>query len=210
MDERARQSFHAIGQLLDRTTPWLSEIGSWIFGGLVAVNLVVISSLLTVGPVDAAVRIAVTAFACALPMSVAGIVVLRLTKDLMDFGVDDLALQAFKDSGFPDIDAYFPPSAERPARLKRRASLSLRYSLAIAAISAALTLAGLVAALWHMAWWIGSVLLVMTALSVGLVVAVFARAHPPECAWEKTLRPRSRQQQSTDRTPAQSEIRNPP
>jgi hypothetical protein len=42
-------------------------------------------------------------------MDVAGIVVLRLTKDLMDFGVDDLALQAFKESGFPEIDAYFPP-----------------------------------------------------------------------------------------------------
>ena len=110
MDERAKQSLDAIRRLLDRTTPWLSEIGSWIFGGLVAVNFVLISALLTVGPVDSAVRISVTLFACALPMDVAGIVVLRLTKDLMDFGVDDLALQAFKESGFPEIDAYLPPA----------------------------------------------------------------------------------------------------
>jgi formate/nitrite transporter FocA (FNT family) len=109
-------------------------------------------------------------------MNVAGIVVLRLTKDLMDFGVDDLALQAFKESGFPEIDAHFPPAAERAAIRKQRASLALRYSLAIAALSASLTLAGLAAALWHMAWWIGSTLLVMTAFSVGLVVVVFAHA----------------------------------
>jgi hypothetical protein len=37
VDERAKQSLDAIRRLLDRTTPWLSEIGSWIFGGLVAV-----------------------------------------------------------------------------------------------------------------------------------------------------------------------------
>ena len=176
MDERARQSLDAIGRLLDRTTPWLSDIGSWIFGGLVAVNLVVISSLLTVGPVDAAVRISVSLLACALPLNVAGIVVLRLTKDLLDFGVDDLAMQAFKESGFPEIETYFPPATERAALLKRRASLTLRYSLAIAALSAALTLAGLVAALWHMAWWIGGVLLGMVALSAGLVLVVFAHA----------------------------------
>lgn len=182
MDERARQSLDAIGQLLDRTMPWLSEIGIWIFGGLVAVSLVAISSLLTVGPVDIAVRISVTAFACALPMSVAGLIVLRLTKDLMDCGVDDLAQQAFKESGFPDIDAHFPPAADRAALLKRRANVALRYSLAIAAVSAVLTLAGLVTALWHMAWWIGTLLLVMAALSAGLVLVVFAHAQRPESA----------------------------
>ena len=37
MDERARQSLDAIGRLFDRTTPWLTEIGKWIFGGLIAI-----------------------------------------------------------------------------------------------------------------------------------------------------------------------------
>jgi len=192
VDERAKQSLDAIRRLLDRTTPWLSEIGSWVFGGLVAVNLVVISALLTVGPVDAAVRISVTLFACAFPLEVAGIVVLRLTKDLMDFGVDDLALQAFKESDFPEIDAYFPPAPERAALLKRRSGLALRYSLGIAVLSMALTLGGMVAALWHMAWWIGSVLLVMVVLSAGLVLLVFAHAQPPASAREKELKLRVR------------------
>ncbi len=182
MDERARQSLDAISRLLDRTTPWLSDIGSWIFGGLVAVNLVVISSLLTVGPVDIAIRISITALACALPLSVAGIVVLRLTKDLTDFRVDDLALQAFKESGFPRIESYFPAAAKRPALSRRRSALALRYCFAIAAISTSLTLAGLVAALWHMAWWIGAVLLSMVALSVGLVLVVFIHAQPRDSA----------------------------
>ncbi|HEY7169409.1 MAG TPA: hypothetical protein VH417_01110 [Vicinamibacterales bacterium] len=182
MDERARQSLDAIDRLLDRTTPWLSEIGSWIFGGVVAVDLVGISSLLTVGPVDAAVRLSITLFACALPMSVAGIVVLRLTRDLIAVGVDDLAQQAFRESGLPDIDAYFPTPRERPALLKRRAGLALRYALAIAAVSGALTLAALVAALWHMAWWIGGALLVMSVCSAGLVLVVFAHAENAENA----------------------------
>jgi len=187
MDERARQSLDGIGRLLDRTTPWLSEIGKWILGGLIAVNLVVMSSLLTVGSVDAAVRIAITLFACALPMNLAGLVVLRLTKDFMDYGVDDLARQAFKESGFPEIDAYFPPAPEPAASMNRRVGVALRYSLAIAAIGGALTLAGLVAALWHMAWWIGSVLLLMMAVSTTLVFAVLAHAQPPATAWEKAL-----------------------
>jgi len=178
VDERARQSLDAIGRLFDRTTPWLTEIGKWIFGGLIAINLVVMSSLLTIGPVDVAVRTAITLFACALPMNLAGLVVLRLTKDLVDFGVDDLAHQAFKESGFAEIDAYFPPASERAALVKRRASVALRYSLAIAAVSGVLTFAGLVAALWHIAWWIGSVFLVMVGLSAGLAARVLAQAQP--------------------------------
>jgi len=179
VDERARQSLDAISGLVDRTAPWLAEIGSWVFGGLVAVNLVVISALLTVGPVDRAVRTAVALLACALPLNVVGLVVLRLSKDLTDLGVDDLALKAFKENGFPDIDAYFPAGSDRAALLKRRAGVALRYSLAIAALSAAVTLAGLVASLWHMAWWIGTILLAMTVLSVGLMLVVFAHAQQP-------------------------------
>src|SRR5580765_5650794 len=94
-DEQSARTFRGLRNLAERTTPWLVDVGSWIFGGLIAVNLVVISALLTVGPVDAAVRFSVTLFACALPLNVAGIVVLRLTKDLIDLGVDDLARKAF-------------------------------------------------------------------------------------------------------------------
>jgi hypothetical protein len=176
MDERATQSLDALSRLLDRTTPWLSEVGSWVFGGLVAANLVMISTLLTVGPVDAAIRLAVTAFACALPLNVAGIVVLRLSKDLGDFAVDEQALQAFRESGFPDIETYFPSATERATLPRRRSGLALRYSLAIATAGAALTFAGVVAALWHMGPWIGVTFLVAAALAAGLVLIAFGHA----------------------------------
>jgi hypothetical protein len=41
----------------------LVDVGSWIFGALTAVNLVVISALITVGPVDAAIRLSTAALA---------------------------------------------------------------------------------------------------------------------------------------------------
>lgn len=49
-------------------------------------------------------------------------------------------------------------------------------------LSVVLTLSGMVAALWHMAWWIGSALVVMVALSAGTVIVAFARAQPPDQA----------------------------
>jgi hypothetical protein len=41
-------------------------------------------------------------------VNVAGIVLLRLIKDVTDVGLDDLALRAFQEAAFPDIEAYFP------------------------------------------------------------------------------------------------------
>jgi len=34
--------------LLDRVKPWLIEFGSWIFGGLIAFNLIIVAPLLTI------------------------------------------------------------------------------------------------------------------------------------------------------------------
>ena len=65
----------------------------------------------------------------------------------------------------------------------------------------------MVAALWHIAWRIGSVLLVMIALSPGLVLIVFAHAQPPDSAWEKALKERIRQGTPEDRGDPQSDSR---
>jgi hypothetical protein len=46
-----------LGNLVDRTAPWLFEVGSWVFGGLTALNLVIMAALITVGPADTAIRI---------------------------------------------------------------------------------------------------------------------------------------------------------
>jgi hypothetical protein len=170
--ELGRRAHDAMGVLLERITPWLFDIGTWVFGGLTAFGVLVISALLTVGPADAAILVSIGALACALPLNVAGICVLRLVKDMKEVGIDDLTLQAFKDAGYPEIESYYPPVGEREARQKRRRTMALWYSLGIAALTAVLTVTGLTAALWYMAWWIGVLVLVVAVLSVGLVALV--------------------------------------
>jgi uncharacterized protein YndB with AHSA1/START domain len=54
----------------------------------------------------------------------------------------------------------------------------------------ALTVTGLVAALWYMAWWIGVLVLVVAILSTGLVVVVLIHSQPPDSEAEKELKRR--------------------
>ena len=72
IDEQAARTFRGLRNLAARITPWLIDVGSWILGGLTAVNLVVISALITVGPIDASIRIATAALAAALPSLFSG------------------------------------------------------------------------------------------------------------------------------------------
>ena len=121
--------------MIEWITPWLVEVGSWMFGGLVALNLVVIAALLTVGPVDRAVMIGVAAFF----------------------------------------------ASEREAFTRRRTRTALAYVVVVAALSVGLTLAGLVASLWHMAPWVAGAF--ATTVTVGFVVlaAVVVHSLPAWC-----------------------------
>lgn len=150
VDEQTARTSKGLRNLAETTLPWLTDVGSWIFGGLTAVNLVVISALITVGPVDAAIRMSTAALATALPLNVAGIVLLRLIRDMNDVGLNDLTLRAFQDASFPDIDAYFPPPREKATQHVRRSRVALLYSMGIAVMSIVLTLTGMTAAVWHM------------------------------------------------------------
>ena len=197
--EQATFSKKALGNLLENITPWLFEVGSWIFGGLIAFNLVLISALLTVGPVDRATLISITAFACALPLNVAGIFLLRLIKDLKEIGIEDVAMQAFQDAGFPDVEAYFPRSEEKQGFANRRSNIALSYSVGVGGLSAALTWIGMVAALWHMAWWIGVILSIVVLLSAVLVIAVIGHSHSWESEVEKQLKQRYLEQRTQER-----------
>jgi hypothetical protein len=174
VDEHSARAFKGLRNLAERITPWLLDVGSWIFGGLAAVNLVVISALVTVGPIDMAIQTSAAALAAALPLNVAGIVLLRLIKDVNNVGLEDLTLRAFQDAGFPEIEAYFPSPGERASQQARRSGVALLYSLGIAALSIALTVTGMAAAMWHMARWIAFVLLAAVMLSVALVGIVIA------------------------------------
>jgi hypothetical protein len=187
VDERSARTFEGLRNLVAKVTPWLIDVGSWIFGGLTAINLVVISALITVGPVATAIKIATAALAAALPLNVAGILLLRLIKDLKEVGIDGMALRAFQDAAFPHIDAYFPPPRERAVQHARRSRVALLYSLAIAALSIALTLTGIAAALWHLGEWIAVVLVSSVVLSAALVTIAIAHGLPPESDAETRL-----------------------
>jgi len=196
-DEQSARTFRGLRNLAERITPWLVDVGSWIFGGLTAVNLVVISALITVGPVDAAIRMATAALAAALPLNVAGIILLRLIRDVNDVALDDLTLRAFQDAGFPEIDAYFPSPVERASQHARRSRVALLYSLGIAAVSVAVTVTGVAAALWHMGHWIAFVLLSAVILSAVLVTVAIAHALPRESDAEKSLKLRYRERRDS-------------
>ena len=190
--DQSRQTINALARLFERIAPWLVEVGTWIFGGLIALNLVVIAALITVGPVDTAVLIAVTAFGCALPLEVAGMVLLRLSKDADDIRLENVTLQSFEDAHFPNIRAFFPPPSQQASARRRRARITLGYAMAIATLSVALTLTGIVASLWHMAPWVAGISSATAFLSVVLVLLVVMHAMPPASAAERRLKGRHR------------------
>ena len=188
LEKQSEQSMKGLVNLVEKISPTLFEVGSWVLGGLIALNLVVIGALITVGAIDTSILISATALVCALPLNVAGIFLLRVIKDTKEIEIDDLALQAFKDADFPNIEAYFPAAQDREVLSKRRSSVAMLYSFGIITLSIALTITGLVAALWHLAWWLGVTLLAMVILSTVLVIVILAHSLPPESETEKELK----------------------
>lgn len=190
-EDQVKQNLKAFGAFIDRITPWLFDVGSWIFGGLIAFTLLVIASLLTVGPVDHAIDISTAAFALALPLDVTGLFLLKLVQDLKQVGFEEELAQAFHEVGFAVGEQVLSPNALESMR-KRRTRIVLGYCLGILVLVALLTLTGVIAALWHMAWWIGVAFFAMVLISLGIVTVVIATAQPPDSAEEKERRRRYR------------------
>lgn len=178
--EQSDHSLKALGNLLEKVTPWLLEVGGWIFGGLIACNLLVLAAIMNIRPLDAAILIAITALACALPLNVTGLLMLRLVRDMQNIGFDDLTVQAFRDSGFPNLEAYIPALPERQKRNLNKVRAALCCAFGIAAFTTLLTLAGLVAALWHIAWWIGAAVVATAIVCLVLVGVVLGTAGRPQ------------------------------
>src|SRR5947207_12845276 len=105
-----------LAKLVERITPWLLDLGNWNFGALIAFNLLVLSALLTVGPVDKAVLIATATFALALPPDVAGFLLLRLAADMKSDDLEQVATQAFVDAGIDAHDIGPAPSPNKDLR----------------------------------------------------------------------------------------------
>ncbi len=191
--EQNKQNMKAFGKFVERITPWLFEVGSWSFGGLIAFTLLVVASLLTVGPVDPAIMVAMTAFALALPLDVAGLILLRLVQDLKRVGFEEEVVQVFHDVGFTVGEQMASPTALESLR-KRRTGIVLGDSLGILALSGLLTLTGMTAALWHMAWWIGVVFFAMVMISLAMVIVAIITIQPRGSQEEKEYKRRYREE----------------
>ena len=105
---------------------------------------------------------------------------LRLSRDVEAVRLEQLTLKSFEDAHFPDIRSYFPAPRERAATRRRRSRIALAYALGIATCSIGLTVAGIIAALWHMAPWVAKASLAATGLSLALVLLVMMHAMPPD------------------------------
>lgn len=196
LEAQSRQSMQAVGNLIERITPWLFAFGSWVFGGLIAFNLMVIASLITVGPVQPAILVASAALACALPFNVAGLFLLKLIPEMKEAGIDEHMLHTFQEAGFP-VEAYFPQ--EKASLHRRRSRITLSYALGILVFSLLLTLCGMAAALWYLAWWVGVTFLLMVLISQALVIIVFAHSLPPASEEEKEHKRRYKEQRTKQR-----------
>ena len=185
LDEETEQSMKALEQLGERFTPWLIEVGSWIFGGLIAFNLLVMGSLMTVGPVDRAIVVSTAAFALALPLNVTGLVLLRLVQDLKQVRFEDEVAHAFEQAGLTLGEEQIPSAEALETMSKSRPRVVLSTSSAILTLSVVLTVTGMTAALWHMAWWIGITFLAMVLIGLVIVTVAFGSSPRPRSATEK-------------------------
>lgn len=178
------QSREAFDKVFERITPWLMEIGNWIFAGLIGFTLVIMGPLITIGPVDRAILVSTVAFALALPLNVAGLVLLRLVQDTARIGLADEWVRAFQDAGFP-IGEQIASALTLEVLQRRRTRVALVYALGILVLSVLLILTGLIAVLWHMAPWIGVAFFAMVIISLGAVLAAFGPVRSPESPEQK-------------------------
>lgn len=187
------EAWKVIDKLFERITPWLLEVGSWIFGGLIAFNLLVIASLFTIGPVDPAVLVSTSAFALALPLNVSGLILLRLVQDLKHVGFEEEVTQAFQEVGYSyTVGEQVAAPKTLESLQKRRTVVFLSFSLGILALSFLLTLTGMIAVLLHMAWWIGAGFFAMVMISLVIVSVAIVTSQPPESEEEKEQKRRYR------------------
>ena len=186
-DDTFTRTIQGMGKLVDQLTPWLLDLGGWIFGAMIAFNLLLLASLLTVGPVDAAVLIATASVALALPLAVAGFLVLRLLEDVKKVRLEDVAAQSFLDAGLAVPGSIQSPET-RESILKQRTRTVLIYSYSLLTLTVLLTGAGITGALWHMAWWIAIAFLAMVSVSQLVFIQVMRRSP-------------SRRMMSSDHTP---------
>jgi hypothetical protein len=205
-----RQSMKALEAVTESITPWLVEFGTWVFAGLIGFALIVIAPLVTLGPVETTILVSTAALALTLPLNLAGLLLLRLVQDMQRY--EDKLAQGIHDASLILGAEFASPLAANPTQ-KRRTEVILLVSLGILTVSALLTLIGLSAALWHVAWWIGVLFLVMTIISLGIVVVALSVVRPPQSQEERERKQRyadEMMQQAEEQVQKNQESAEPP
>ncbi|HEX6537966.1 MAG TPA: hypothetical protein VF155_02150 [Candidatus Dormibacteraeota bacterium] len=156
--DQTDRSMDALVRTLVAATPWLLDLGSWVFGALIGFALLILAALFTVGPVDRAVLIGTAALALGLPLEVGAFVLLRLIKDFESTQIEEVAEQAFREAGL-DLPGSPPSPEARKAGPPRRTLYALAVAFAMLVLALACTITGTAATLWHMAWWIAAAFL---------------------------------------------------
>jgi Flp pilus assembly protein TadB len=107
---------------------------------------------------------------------------LRLLEDIKNARLEEVAVEAFQEAGFGVTQVQSSETSESLA--KQRTKTVLIYSYSILSLSVLLTVIGVTAALWHMAWWISVAFVLVTLVSPGVVVGAMA-------SWPSRFKPRS-------------------
>ena len=181
-DKQLAQTTKAFDSITDRLTPWFIDVGTWVFGGFIAFDLLMLAPLIQLGHADLAVLISSIAFALALPLHVAGLLLLRLVQDLKTIRIEEEGVRAFQEAGFT-VGSQLPALEDIEARRTRRTQVALVFCSTILTLGVLLAVIGLTAALWHIAWWIAVAFLAMALISQGaviIVISAFPAPYPPE------------------------------
>jgi heme A synthase len=120
---------------------------------------------------------------------VTGLVLLRLIQETKDARFEDELARAFQEAGFVS-DQIPAPSIFEEIRKKRTRNV-LRLSSGILALSVLLSLMGMMAVLWHMAWWIAIGFCVVVLISLLLVILAIASSQLPASQEEKEQKRRN-------------------
>jgi MFS family permease len=177
VQELFNQSMEAVEKLVENITPCLAEFGAWIFAGLTGFALILLASLITVGPTEPSIIVSTVALALTLPLNLAGLLLLRLVQDLQRF--EDKLVQGFHGASLIMGTQFIVP-LENSSAQTRRTQIILLCSLGLFTLSALLTLTGLIAPLWRVAWWIGIAFVLMTIISLSVVIVALITIRPPE------------------------------
>ena len=167
--DAADPAMTALTRTLAAATPWLLDLGSWVFGALIGFALLILAALFTVGPADRAVLIGTAALALGLPLEVGAFVLLRLIKDFQSTQLEAAAAQAFHEAGI-DLPETAPGLAAQPAGPPRRTLYALTAAYAMLVLAVLCTITGTTATLWHMAWWIAVAFLATVGATAFMVV----------------------------------------